>query len=484
MERFYHLTDIKKFLKCNRLYYLSRNEKVDFKPYLRSDDNIHDLLAKYFRFDNYFLGQKNDPTDRFLSEFNNYEYFVHSRFEDHNLRITIPYIHKVENGLDLCFIQYGVQIKELDLITYRACVRMLSKFGFDVNQIYLIYLNGEYVNEGTIDVDKLFICTNMYKDEQIIDIVKRGDFIYEDVVNQIKKYKLGEAVKNKNCRLFGICDHYNECFPNEEKLESDSILTLVSSKNKNKMFKEGIRLLKDADTSQIEGNRLQYAQIMASKNNGLFIDKIALSKWLEQLNVRPISFIDFEWDRYLIPKYKKMKPLDVLCFEYALYYIDENGHMNHKTFVEVGDCRRKFVESLLKEIPKSGPVLAYNALGAEMLRLEELGKIYPEYKKDLDNINNRFIDLATPFLEGLIYDVRMEGNYTLKKLVDISSDYSYKDLNIYDGMSAVYNWRDVDKGISDHGEQIIEDLKQYCSLDAYGLFLVYRWLVKLLVDYQ
>ncbi|MDO5850776.1 MAG: DUF2779 domain-containing protein, partial [Methanobacteriaceae archaeon] len=87
--------------------------------------------------------------------------------------------------------------------------------------------------------------------------------------------------------------------------------------------------------------------------------------------------------------------------------------------------------------------------------------LYPEYKEQLDSINNRFIDLATPFLEGLIYDTRMQGNYTLKKLVDIVSDYSYSNLDIDDGMSAVYNWRDIDNVSESDSEKIINNLKDY-----------------------
>ena len=92
------------------------------------------------------------------------------------------------------------------------------------------------------------------------------------------------------------------------------------------------------------------------------------------------------------------------------------------------------------------------------------------------------MDLAYPFIEGLIYDVRMAGDYSLKKLVDICSDYSYKDLNIYDGMEAVFNWRNIDKTDEEQGNEIVQNLKEYCSLDAYGLFLVYKWLIKLVVE--
>ena len=103
----------------------------------------------------------------------------------------------------------------------------------------------------------------------------------------------------------------------------------------------------------------------------------------------------------------------------------------------------------------------------------------PEYNKELNKIIARFVDLATPFVEGLVYDVRMAGNYSLKKLVSVVSEYSYRNLDINDGMKAVYSWRNVDKGNLEDSSKVLADLKEYCSLDAYGLLLVYRWLISL-----
>lgn len=477
----FHISDIKKFLRCERIYFYSKDDNNAFQPYLRSDESVNDLILDYFGVDKYFNGVRNDPNDRFFNEKDNYEWFSHPRFVDDELRINIPFMHKVNDSYDIYFVYYGTIIKDLDLITYRISLKVLNKLGININNIYLIYFNGDYVNDGEIDVEKLFLITEEYKNKNIKDTILEGDIDYENIINKMKDDSIlsDPATKCKYCRQNGLCDHYVRCFPGEEKIDDDSILTLVSSKNKNKMFDEGIRSLKDADLEQIEGNRVQYAQIMASKNGGLFIDRPVLKDWLNSISVRPISFIDFEWDRYLIPPYKNMKPMDVLCFEFALYILDNKGNMEHKTFVGTGDCRKEFIEGLINYLPKSGPILAYNADGAEKLRLDELGNMFPEYYDQLQNIKNRFVDLAVPFIEGIIYDVRMKGNYTLKKLVDIVSDYSYKNLEIFDGMAAVYNWRNVDKGSNDE-EEIVNNLKEYCSLDAYGLYLVYVWLLKLM----
>ena len=295
-------------------------------------------------------------------------------------------------------------------------------------------------------------------------------------------YEQSPAKKNRFCKQNGICDYYENCFFEEESAASDSILTLVSSQYKNDMYEEGIRYLKDIDVNRLEGNKVQYSQIQASRNGGQFVDRMGLKHWLEKLDQRPISFIDFEWDRYLIPPYVNMRPLDVVCFEFALYFIDSDNHMHHHTYVGTGDCRKEFIEELLEYLPKEGPVLGYNAYGAECLRLMELGNMFPEYREELEAINGRFIDLAEPFTEGLVYDIRMQGNYSLMKLVAICSDYSYDDLDIDDGMEAVYKWRELISENQDEKEQTIQDLEEYCSLDAYGLFLVYKWLIKLALE--
>ena len=477
----YHISDIKKIIRCERLYFYSKSEENSFNPYLRTDESINDLIIKYLKIDNYFEGIRNDEPKRFFDNKDNYDWFVRPRFTDDELRINIPFMHKVNGGFDLYFIYFGTNIKELDTLTYNISLKVLEKNNIKVNNIYIICLNGEYINEGSIDVDKLFVCSDTYKYQRIINIVRKNDTNYKALIKKMKTEDINEyeCKKNKSCRLNGLCDHYQDCFPDEEKLDDDSVLYLVSSQYKNQMYEEGIRSLKDVDLNRIEGNRVQYAQIMASKNNGLFIDKLALSHWLNDLNKRPISFIDFEWDRYLLPVYVGMKSMDVVCFEFALYTLNEKGEIEHHTYMGTGDCRKEFIEKLIEYLPENGPIVAYNAEGAECLRLKELGDIYPDYKEKLDKINERFIDLAVPFIEGLIYDTRMQGNFTLKKLVDICSDYSYADLDIYNGMEAVYNWRNIDRGLT--SEKVIDDLKQYCSLDAYGLFLVYKWLIKLIV---
>ena len=144
-----------------------------------------------------------------------------------------------------------------------------------IDEIYLIRLNGDYVNQGKLEPEKLFLCENMYGRRRIKDIVEEVDVDYEAYIEKMNSFdpEAYPPKKTRYCKLNGICQYYKQCFPNEEEEADDSILTLASSQYKNRMYESGVRHLKDVDPSLLEGNRVQYAQVMASRNGGVFIDR-------------------------------------------------------------------------------------------------------------------------------------------------------------------------------------------------------------------
>ena len=115
-----------------------------------------------------------------------------------------------------------------------------------------------------------------------------------------------------------------------------------------------------------------------------------------------------------------------------------------------------------------------------MIRIRELAEQFPEYASLLNQILENFIDMSFPFIGGLVYDARMRGNYSVKSLLNVVSDYSYHDLAIHDGMDAVYEWRKIDRGEDVDQLYIENSLIEYCSMDSYALYLIYCWLLDII----
>ena len=144
-------------------------------------------------------------------------------------------------------------------------------------------------------------------DEQLVDI---DAYIEElDHCNQLTSIP---SYRDSKCTRTGKCPYFDDCFP--DSLPNDSILHLAQDKSKYEMLEEGKTTLQDVDIDKIEGTRYQYAQIMAARNHGMFVDKQALRYWLKNTFQEPISYLDFEWETYVYPPYEGMKPYDCLLY--------------------------------------------------------------------------------------------------------------------------------------------------------------------------
>ncbi len=484
----FHISDCKKYNRCPILYWKDKvNDNHDYIQFVRLDEQITTLAVQKLKIRDYFLGEKRDPADRALNALNSFEWLVKARFEYKTLRVKVPFLHRVHDGFDVYFLFVGLFPLTTDMQFYCDTIWVLENNHIKINNIYIIHLNASYERQNELDLDELFIISDTFYNASKNPSINVKEAIYlhlNDLSSLLDKMEncseetLGTPKRTNKCTGRNKCRYYSECF-HEEQYEDNSIVYLNGAKNRYDMQKNGIQYLKDADIDLIEGTKIQYAQIQADKNGGLFVDKLALKSWLDTVSY-PITFLDFEWERFAVPPYEKMHPFDVLPFEYSLHILHEDGTVEHKVFLSIHDDRKELATSLIRDIPKEGSVVAYNAFGAEYIRIEEMIYTFPEYTDELKHINERMVDLQLPFESGIIYDTRMKGLWSLKVIMSIMNDKSYNDLAIHQGMDAVCEWRRLDKEEQDaNKEDIMQNLKEYCGMDSYAMVVVFKWLLHL-----
>ncbi len=479
----YHISDVKKFKKCKRLFQHSFNESgTSFNFFVKKDADLTDLVCKKLKIDKYFKGEAGDDKLLALNALKNEEWLVKARFEYQDLRVKVPFLHKTGDTWDVYFLFVG-NFPHEDSLFYSSIIWVLENNGVIINNLFVIHLNNEYIRGDELNEDELFIVSDSFYNQSnhksglLNDILLDTKIDFTNILAEMNIYKdmnLVNPVLSKACNKITECSYYSDCF--KEYYEDNSILTLVGSQHKRDMYNEGISFLKDVDLNRLEGNRKQFAQIMADKNGGLFFDKLALDSWKKNLKL-PLIFLDFEWETYAVPPYKGMKPYDVLPFEYSIHIYD-GKKLIHKDYVGFKDTRKEMAEKLLADIPKKGSIVAFNALAAEKIRIKELAD-YME-SKELLNMTKRIVDLQFPFEAGLIYDTRMRGSYSLKTIMSLLDDKSYKELDISQGMDAVFSYRKIE--LLDNQEdidEIVDSLKAYCGMDTYAMYAVYKWLESL-----
>ncbi|MBR0138436.1 MAG: DUF2779 domain-containing protein [Erysipelotrichaceae bacterium] len=462
----------------------------DFFPYFNFAVSPKDSIKNKFRIEEAYYGSPNETNEQTFEALKKYNWLFDARMVYRELRIRVPLMFYEDGHCVLYFIYYQIAPTSDETRTIKLTKDVIERNGLVVDEIFLIHLNGDYVRGETLDDDALWIVTDSFYNvksnptKPIKDYVETARIDVDTILDEIENTDFDNLKTDYSSKCSGRnkCQYFARCFPDEAEYEDNSVLTLVSSAKKHKLFESGIRYLRQLEGKDIEGNRVQYSQIMADKNGGLFIDQNAVRTWIDK-NIRfPISFIDFEWDLFPIPPYEGMKPLQVLPFQYSLdvYYSDEE--IKHYQFVEYGDCRKSMAERLVNEIPKEGTVIAYNAVGAEKLRISELAAYLPQYSEDLNQINSRMVDLALPFTSGLVYDVRMRGLFSLKVLEGIvDSEHPYSDLEINNGLKAVEIYRMM-CSLEDEEQKkaLLENLYEYCGMDSFSMLKVYKWLMELI----
>ncbi len=482
----FHISDLKKFNRCPRIYLLDR--QVDAPPFrriVRLDDEVTALAAKYLGVTECFTGERGDDPAKSMNALAEYEWILKARFEYGGLRVKVPFLHRVSGGYDLYFLFIGLYPRSDDMQFYCDTVWVLENLGIPLKDIRIIHLNASYVREDELDLSKLFVTSETFynaKNHPSVSVKEAISQGQRDVDRQIARLNaalnapMPAPVRTARCTGRQKCRHYNRCFAEESQLPDNSILTLTGSSSRYEMNAEGKHCLKDADPERVEGTAMQYAQIMADRLNGSFVDRNALKNWFSDVEY-PVSFIDFEWECFAIPPYQGMKPYDVLLFEYSIHILEADGSYDHKVFLSVHDDRRDLVERMLEELPSTGTVIAYNADGAEKIRIRELADLFPEYRSRLLEINARMKDLQVPFVSGYVYDTRMRGGWTLKQIMSMMDEPGYSELEIRQGMDAVFQWRLLDReDQSADREQIEEELKKYCGMDSYAAMAVFNWL--------
>ena len=489
----FHISDVKKYTRCPVLYLKEQTApKREYHPFVRLDEQITDLAARKLGVDgkSCFIGKRNDDPSLALEAMKDHDWLMKARFSFRQLRVKVPFLHRHDDGWDLYFLYVGIWPHTDDMQFYRDMVWVLENNHILLKDIRLIHLNAHYVRGKELDVSQLFTVSDYFYNGRnnpttpVKDAIFRKKTDLSELLNEMENCTpetAGKPVRTKKCAGRSRCRYYASCFPDETVEPDNSILTLIAAQHRYEMKREGRTRLKDADPERIEGSRQQYAQILADQEGGTHVDVLGLRAWLSHIQY-PVSFLDFEWERFAVPPYEGMKPYDVLPFEYALYIMQEDGSVTHRVYLNVHDDRRNMAESLVRDIPENGSVIAYNAEGAEKIRISEFAALYPDLSEKLLAINERMEDLQLPFEGGTVYDVRMRGTWSLKAIMNMMDDPGYNELDIRQGMDAVWQWRhldyDDDMPLAEK-QKIVDDLKKYCGMDAYAMTVVYRWLLKL-----
>ena len=365
-------------------------------------------------------------------------------------------------------------------IAYQKYV--LEHCGVTVTGAFLVCINGDYVFDGTLDLQKFFYIS------EVTDSIRQEE--------QNIAYNLATAEKilsseeepdidlNENCNKPYRCAFWQYC---SYHIPDESVFNLyrLQFKKKIEYYRKGWVTYEELLHNAPIKNEKQLRQIeFGLQDKGTYTDQAEIWAFLQKLSY-PLYFLDFETMQPAVPQFVGTKPYQQIPFQYSLHYIEhEDGELKHKEFLGVSgeDPRRALAEQLCADIPLDVCTTAYNK-AFECTRLKELAAAFPDLADHLLNIRDHIVDLLVPFQSGFYYNRAMGGSFSIKSVLPaIFPDdpaLNYHNLEgVHNGGEAMTVFLKIKDMSPEEQEKTRHNLLKYCELDTYAMVKVWEELVR------
>ena len=394
-------------------------------------------------------------------------------FKENGVFAMADILHKTSEGWDMYEVKASTKVKATHINDAGVQWYALSQ-AINLNKAYIVHINNKYVREGEIDVGALFTIEDISDDV----LAKQSEIpsLLKSMENMIKS-DMPEIGIGPHCHDPYGCDFQAHCWSHVPDVSIFNLYRMWSDK-KFELHDQGILSYEDIP-KEVPLNAMQQKQVDAELTGEIILDKNIISNFLDSIKY-PVSFFDFETFQNPIPRFDGQRAFMQMPFQYSLYVVDAKKPMTHSEFLgdENRDPRRALCEQMLKDIPKTGSIMAYYQ-SFEITCIKEMAKEFDDLSDALLAYVDRFVDLIVPFKEGGYYHPDFNGSFSIKSVLPAlfpdDSELSYKSLNIQDGGMAMDTFANLHL-LEDISllPQIRQDLLAYCKLDTLAMVRIWE----------
>ena len=422
-----------------------------------------------------------EKTNEFLK--NKPNIIAEASFNYNNNFCSVDVLKNDIDGVEIYEVKSATKMYDcfIDDASYQYYV--LSKLGYNVKKVSIVHINKEYIRQENLELDKLF------KIVDITDIARTKIDEIENNIIEINKFMEEHKEENEpnldiglKCKNPYLCDFWNYCTRNLPKPNVFDLSILGSKAQiiKFEKYYDGKISFEDLQNEDLQERAIE--QIKFELNNlEPKIDKDVIKDILHSLKY-PLYFIDYETYTTAIPEIIGTKPYQQLPFQYSLHIISKEGApIEHREFlaeIDDKDFIKHFAESLIKDLPENGSVIIYNK-SFEPVRNKEIAEMYPEFKYEMERINNNMVDFLEPFKKRQYYTKEMHGSASIKSVLpalfpdDPELDY-HKLPVVHNGKEASEIFLSLKGKSKEIQEKIRNGLLVYCKLDTYAMVKIWE----------
>lgn len=373
---------------------------------------------------------------------------------------------------------------------------VLTKAGVNVSRVELLLLNRDYVRDGAIDPNQLFVN---------VDVTDKVIGLQSEIENSLREAR--EVDKGATPPTVGLDDLRIANLSDDEVLhyrpdlrQENSVLLMPKTgvgRKKNIALASKLQSLHNGDISAVgidnetlnqvaqesgrqkngdhpeNTNKLKAAFRIATATGAIICDSTCIDETIKKIEF-PAVFIDFETYLSALPPHDGCRPNDQIPFLVSMIRINSGDEEPVITTVlaspDAGDPRKQIATAVLDGTRGVKSLVAYNASFEKtiMKNLAKIQDIDDAGKEDMLRLVGLFADIADPFRQGHFYHPKQYGGTGLKRIVGaILEKKPYEGLKIANGATAAAVY--LQATVSDDArtrKKAEKQLKKYCDVDA------------------
>jgi hypothetical protein len=379
-------------------------------------------------------------------------------------------------------IKSATKVKEEHVYDLAFQVVLLRKQGINLKRAFLILLNPDYIRQNDLDIQKVFNTIDLTSNVEDISEIVNGEMQEARVYLLARTEPSGPCSciykgRSRHCTTF----HYSN--PEVPDYGIHDIARIGSSLKKLKELVDAGRFALEDIPSDIKLTTGQSNQLRAYGTGQTIIDKHAIAKELGDLTF-PLHFIDYETFASALPLFSGYSPYDQIPLQYSVHIVGSpDEEPIHRDFLQAGrgDPTSDFLNSLREHVSPFGSVIAWNKAFECHVNDSVARRCSPE-REYIIELNDRFYDLMDIFSKQYFVHRDLCGSVSIKKVLPVlAPELSYSNLGIHDGAMASLTWSKIISGEIDDQEcaRLRAHLRDYCALDSYGMYAIWRALTNL-----
>lgn len=380
------------------------------------------------------------------------------------------------NGWHAYEVKSSTRITATYLMDAALQYYVITKSGIELKDFSIVFVNKDYVKKGEINYTHFFTIKSV-----LPEILERQTLIEETIKKSfatLAQISIPEKGIGEHCFYPYTCDYRGTCW---KAMPQNSVFDLVNySKHDQFALYRNDTILMEQIEEVSKFKKDQQIQIWCAKNKTDYIDTIKIKECLQQLSDTNY-FFDIEAYMPSVPIFDDTKPFEHIPFLFSLHYLS-NKIVSHEVYLTDvnNDQRRNFAEAFLKATEKEGNILIFDD-NLERRILNKLATLYPDLASQIQERTNRIIDIRNWFALPIFYSPSMKGSYSLKAILPaLVTDLNYNELSINGGASAMVSFEKLQKSNDLFEiEELKQNLKDYCTMDTFGLVKIYQKLIEL-----